>query len=37
MIRDPKGPLKLESSVLEEVATGQAAERGFNGGLRADK
>ena len=37
MIRDPKGAVNLESSVSEEVATGEAAERGFNGGLRADK
>jgi hypothetical protein len=37
MIRDPKGPVNLETSVSEEVATGQAAEQGFNGGLRADK
>ena len=37
MIRDPKGPMNMESSVIEEVATGQAAERGFDGGLRADK
>jgi len=37
MIRDPKKPVNLESSVSEEVETGQAAEQGFKGGLRADK
>lgn len=37
MIRDPKGSVNLEHSVAEEVATGKAAERGENGGLRADK
>ena len=37
MIRDPKGAVNLESSVSEEVATGEAAERGFNGGVRANK
>jgi hypothetical protein len=37
MIRDPKGAVNLETPVIEEVATGEAAERGFNGGLRVDK
>jgi hypothetical protein len=37
MIRDPKPNNPLERSVTEEVATGKAAERGQNGGLRADK
>jgi len=37
MVRDPKGSVNLEHSVAEEVTTGKAAERGTDGGLRADK
>jgi hypothetical protein len=37
MIRDPRVNSVLEHSVAEEVETGKAAERGQDGGLRADK